>query len=60
MARDNFTSQIDNESHQIKKQSPSVYFEDKLIKLPESDWQDKKHKDKRNILAQKNYKNTSI
>ena len=59
MARDNLLFQLDNQSHQTKKQSTNVYFEDELEKLPEPNWQNKKHKYKRITLAKDNRGNTA-
>ena len=59
MAQDNSSSPLDNQSYQTKKQSASVYFENELEKLPEPDWQNKKRKYRRTILAEESQKNTA-
>ena len=58
MARNNSSSQLDDQSHQTKKLSISVHFEDELEKLPESDWQNKKRKYRRTTIAEEDRKNT--
>lgn len=44
----------------MKKQSARVHFVDKLEKLPELDWQNKKRKHRRTTLTEENRKNTII
>lgn len=38
MTEDNFLSLLDNQNHLRKKLSISIYFEDKLEKLPKPNW----------------------
>ena len=59
MARDNFSSQLDNQSHQTKKRSTSVHFEDELEKLPEPNWRNKKRKYRRTTLAEEDRENNA-
>ena len=59
MARDNSSSQLDNHSHQTKKRSTSVYFEDETEILPEPDWRNKKRKHRRATLAEEDCDNTA-
>ena len=59
MARDNSSSQLDDHSHQTKKRSTSVHFEDETEILPEPDWQNKKRKHRRATLAKKDHDNTA-
>lgn len=56
MAQDNFLSQLDNQSQQIKKQSTSAHFEDEQERLLKPDWENKKHKHRRTMLAKKTAK----
>lgn len=58
MTQDNLSIQLDNQSYQIKSQFISIYFQNKLKKLSESDFQNKKLKYNRNIFAKKDYNNT--
>ena len=58
MARDNSSSQLDDQSHQTKEQSASIHFEDELEELPEPDWRNKKRKYRRTTLAEKDRENT--
>ena len=58
MARDNSLSQLDNQSHQTKKRSTSVHFEDELEKLPEPDWRNGERKYRCTTFAEKDCKNT--
>ena len=60
MARDNSSSQLDDHSHQTKKRSTSVHFEDETKILPESDWQNKERKHRRATLAEENCDNTAV
>lgn len=50
MTQDNFLYQLDDQV--------SIYFEDKLEKLPKPDQQNKEHKYRCTTLAEKNRKNT--
>ena len=59
MARDNSSSQLDDQSYQTKKQSVSVHFEDELEELSEPDWQNSKRKYRRIMLAEEDRKNTT-
>ena len=59
MAQDNSSSQLGIQSYQTKKQSASIYFEDKLEKSLEPDWQNKKHKHRCTMFAEGNCKNTT-
>ena len=59
MARDNSSSQLDDQSHQTKERSTSVHFEDELEKLPEPDWQNEERKYRRTTLAEEDRKNTA-
>ena len=59
MARDNFSSQLDNQSYQTKRQSTYIHFEDELEKLPEPDWRNKERKYRRTTLAEENRENTA-
>ena len=52
IARDNSSSQLNNESHQTKRQSANVYFDDEPENLPVPDWQNKKRKHRRTTLAE--------
>ena len=58
MARDNSLSQLDNHSHQTKKQYTSVHFEDEIEILPEPDWRNEECKYRRATLAEENRDNT--
>ncbi len=44
MARDNSSSQLDDESHQMKRRSVSVHFDDEPENLPVPDWRNKERK----------------
>ena len=59
MAQDNFLFQLDNENHQIKRQSVSVYFDNKSENLLVPDWQNKKRKYRRTTLIEENCNNTA-
>ena len=59
MARDNSSTQLDDHSHQIKKRSASIHFEDEPEKLPEPDWQNKERKHRRTMLAEEDRENTA-
>ncbi len=59
MARDNFSSQLDDESHQTKRRSASVHFDDEPENLPVPDWQNKEHKHRRATLAEEDCDNTT-
>ena len=59
MARDNSLSQLDKHSHQTKKQSTSVHFEDETKILPEPDWRNKERKHRRTTLAEEDCDNTA-
>lgn len=60
MTQDNFSFQIDNKRYLTKEESVSVYLQDELRKLPESNWQNKKHKHRWNILTKEEYKSIII
>ena len=59
MARDNSSSQLDDQSHQTKERSTSVHFEDELEKSPEPDWRNKERKYRRPTLVEKDRENTA-
>ncbi len=59
MARDNSLSQLDDESHQMKGQSASIYFDDKPENSPVSDWRNEERKHRRAMLAEENRDNTA-
>ena len=57
MARDNSLSQLNDYSHQTKKRSTSVYFEDETEISPEPDWRNKERKHRRTTLAEEDHNN---
>ena len=59
MARDNFSSQLDDHSHQTKEQFTSVHFEDETKILPEPDWRNKERKHRHATLAEEDRDNTA-
>ncbi len=59
MAQDNFSSQLDDESHQMKGRSTSVYFDDEPENLPVPDWRNKERKYRRATLAEEDRNNTA-
>ncbi len=52
MSRDNSSSQLDDESHQTKRRSVSVHFDDEPENLPVPDWQNEERKHRRTTLAE--------
>ncbi len=58
MARDNSSSQLDDESHQTKGRSVSVHFDDEPENLPVPDWRNKECKHRRATLAEEDRDNT--
>ena len=54
MARDNSSSQLDDESHQTKGRSASVHFDDEPENLPVPDWRNEERKHRRAMLAEEN------
>ena len=59
MARDNSSSQLDDQSHQTKERSASVYFEDELEKSLEPDWRNEERKHRHTTLAEDDRENTA-
>ena len=59
MARDNSSSQLDDQSDQTKKRTASVHFEDELEKSPEPDWRNEERKHRRTTLAEDDRENTA-
>ena len=59
MAQDNSSFQLHNLSHQTKKWSTSVQFEDETEILPEPDWQNEKCKHKRATITKEDRNNTA-
>ncbi len=59
MARDNSSSQLDDESHQMKRQFINVHFDDEPENLLISDWRNKEWKHKCATLAEKDCVNTA-
>ena len=59
MARDNSSSQLDDQSHQTKERSTSVHFEDELEKLPEPDWRNKERKYRSTTLTEEDHEKTA-
>ncbi len=59
MARDNSSSQLDDESHQTKRRFASIYFDDKPENLLVPDWQNKERKHRRAMLVEEDCDNTA-
>ncbi len=59
MARVNSSSQLDNESHQTKRRSASVHFDDEPENLPVPDWRNKERKHRPATLAEEDRDNTA-
>ena len=59
MARNNSSSQLDDDRHQTKEQSTSVHFEDETEISPEPDWRNKERKHRRATLGEEDRDNTA-
>lgn len=61
MTQNNSSFQLDDKSHQVKRQSISVYFDNnnKQENLPVPDGQNKKHKHRCTIITKKDHDNTT-
>ena len=59
MARDNSSSQLDDQSHQTKEQSATVHFDDESERLQELDWRNEERKHRCTTLAEEDRKTTA-
>ena len=59
MARDNSSTQQNDQDHQRRIIPTSVYFEDKLEKSPDLDWQHEETKHRHNALIQEDHDNSA-
>ena len=59
MARDNSSTQQDDQDHQRRRTPTSVHFEDELEKSPDPDWRHEETKRRRSALIEEDHDNSA-